>query len=143
MIKNIVFDMGRVLIHWSGDMLMEKFDLSEADRAVLNEVVFGSIQWVQLDRGSITEEQAMEVFYTRLPSHLHEIARELVCFWWKQPLRPIAGMEALIQELKGNGYRIYVLSNGKCTAELSGGEITEDNLVRASYAGLGTGKSAS
>ena len=38
--------------------------------------------------------------------------------------------------------RIYVLSNGKCTAELTGSDITEDNLVRASYAGLGTGKSA-
>ena len=111
MIRNIVFDMGRVLIHWSGDMLMEKYTLTDADRATLNRVVFSSIQWVQLDRGSITEEQAMEVFYTRLPSHLHEIARELVCFWWKQPLRPIAGMETLIRELKRNGYRIFVLSN--------------------------------
>ena len=38
--------------------------------------------------------------------------------------------------------RIYVLSNGKCTAELTGDDITEDNLVRASYAGLATGKKA-
>ncbi|MDO5702246.1 MAG: hypothetical protein Q4G47_02705 [Lachnospiraceae bacterium] len=37
---------------------------------------------------------------------------------------------------------IYVLSNGKCTAELTGEDITEDNLVLASYAGLGTGASA-
>lgn len=111
MIKTIVFDMGRVLIHWSGDMLMEKYALSDADRAALNEVVFSSIHWVQLDRGSITEDQALEVFCSRLPCHLHEIARELVCFWWQQPLRPIAGMDDLIRELKGNGYRIYVLSN--------------------------------
>ena len=38
--------------------------------------------------------------------------------------------------------RIYVLSNGKLTGELAGDDITEDNLVRASYAGLGTGKGA-
>ena len=38
--------------------------------------------------------------------------------------------------------RIYVLSNGKLTGELTGDEITEDILVRTSYAGLGTGKSA-
>ena len=47
-----------------------------------------------------------------------------------------------LKEIMAIADRIYVLSNGKCTAELEGGEITEDNLVRASYAGLGTGKSA-
>ncbi len=47
-----------------------------------------------------------------------------------------------LKEIMAIADRIYVLSNGKCTAELSGSEITEDNLVRASYAGLGTGKNA-
>ncbi len=47
-----------------------------------------------------------------------------------------------LKEIMAIADRIYVLSNGKCTAELTGAEITEDNLVRASYAGLGTGKSA-
>ena len=47
-----------------------------------------------------------------------------------------------LKEIMAIADRIYVLSNGKCTAELTGEEITEDNLVRASYAGLGTGKSA-
>ena len=46
-----------------------------------------------------------------------------------------------LKEIMAIADRIYVLSNGKCTAELTGDEITEDNLVRASYAGLGTGKS--
>ena len=36
--------------------------------------------------------------------------------------------------------RIYVLSNGVCTAELEGDSITEENLVTASYAGLETHK---
>ena len=47
-----------------------------------------------------------------------------------------------LKEIMAIADRIYVLSNGKLTGELSGNEITEDNLVRASYAGLGTGKSA-
>ena len=47
-----------------------------------------------------------------------------------------------LKEIMAIADRIYVLSNGKCTAELEGDGITEDNLVRASYAGLGTGKSA-
>ncbi len=48
-----------------------------------------------------------------------------------------------LKEIMAIADRIYVLSNGKLTGELSGETITEDNLVRASYAGLGTGKSAS
>lgn len=47
-----------------------------------------------------------------------------------------------LKEIMAVADRIYVLSNGKCTAEFSGDDITEDNLVRASYAGLATGKKA-
>ena len=48
-----------------------------------------------------------------------------------------------LKEIMAIADRIYVLSNGKLTGELVGEEITEDNLVRASYAGLGTGRNAS
>ena len=47
-----------------------------------------------------------------------------------------------LKEIMAIADRIYVLSNGKLTGELMGSRITEDELVRASYAGLGTGKSA-
>ncbi len=47
-----------------------------------------------------------------------------------------------LKEIMSIADRIYVLSNGKCTGELSGDEINEDTLVRASYAGLGTGAGA-
>ena len=40
-----------------------------------------------------------------------------------------------LKEIIAAADRIYVLSNGRCTAELTGGDITEDNLVVASYAG--------
>lgn len=47
-----------------------------------------------------------------------------------------------LKEIMAIADRIYVLSNGKCTAELAEKDITEDNLVRASYAGLGTSRNA-
>lgn len=136
MIRTVVFDMGRVLIHWSGDMLMEKYSLPAADREMLNRQVFGSLQWMQLDRGTLTEERAMEIFRARLPERLHEIARELVCFWWQQPLRHIEGMAELIRELKGNGYGVYVLSNAglplrQYWPRLPGAECFDGVLVSA------------
>lgn len=47
-----------------------------------------------------------------------------------------------LKEIMAIADRIYILSNGKCTGELREEEITEDALVRASYAGLGTGAHA-
>ncbi|MBQ4177358.1 MAG: sugar ABC transporter ATP-binding protein [Lachnospiraceae bacterium] len=45
-----------------------------------------------------------------------------------------------LKEIMAIADRIYVLSNGKVTGELEGDTINEDTLVRASYAGLGTGR---
>ena len=111
MIDTVVFDMGQVLIHWSADLLMSHYDLTEEDRAQLKRDLFATIEWVQLDRGSITEEEALERICRRLPERLHAVARELVCCWWTWPLRPMEGMEDLIRELDREGYAIYVLSN--------------------------------
>ena len=111
MIDTVVFDMGQVLIHWSADLLMSHYDLTEEDRAQLKRDLFATIEWVQLDRGSITEEEALERICRRLPERLHAVARELVCHWWTWPLRPMEGMEDLIRELDREGYAIYVLSN--------------------------------
>ena len=47
-----------------------------------------------------------------------------------------------LKEIMAIADRICVLSNGKKTGELTGDEITEDTLVRTSYAGLGTGRNA-
>ena len=47
-----------------------------------------------------------------------------------------------LKEIMAIADRICVLSNGKKTGELIGNEITEDTLVRTSYAGLGTGRNA-
>ena len=47
-----------------------------------------------------------------------------------------------LKEIMAIADRIIVLSNGKKTGELTGDEITEDTLVRTSYAGLGTGRNA-
>lgn len=111
MIRNIVFDMGKVLIHWSPDMFMDHYGLTEQDRELLRRELFGSIEWVQQDRGAVSEAQSLGSVCARLPQRLHAIAWELATDWWKWPLVPMEGIEDLIRELKGNGYQIYLLSN--------------------------------
>ena len=111
MIKNIVFDMGGVLIHFKPAALLAHFDISPADRDLMLKEAFGSVAWIQLDRGTISAGEALEAMQANLPERLHPVAEELVNGWWKLELRPMEGMEQLLGELKELGYGIYLLSN--------------------------------
>ena len=111
MIKNIVLDMGGVLIHFKPAALRAHFDISPADRDLMLKEAFGSVAWIQLDRGTISAGEALEAMQANLPERLHPVAEELVNGWWKLELRPMKGMEQLLGELKELGYGIYLLSN--------------------------------
>ena len=110
MIKNILFDMGNVLIHFDRKVFLDRLDVSEEDKQLLMREVFLSVEWVQMDRGTLREETAEPLMCQRLPAHLHSAVHSLVSLW-DNPMLPIAGMAELVEELKGNGYGIYLLSN--------------------------------
>jgi putative hydrolase of the HAD superfamily len=63
-----------------------------------------------MDRGTKNETEALESMCRRLPEHLHPAAEALVCHW-DEPMLPVDGMYELVEELKGKGYGIYLLSN--------------------------------
>ena len=110
MIRNILFDMGNVLIRFDRDFFITRLGVAEEDKQLLMREVFLSIEWVQMDRGSITETQAAEQVCKRLPSHLHDAAVKLISMW-DRPILPIEGMYELVEDLKNAGYGIYLLSN--------------------------------
>ena len=65
-----------------------------------------------MDRGTLGQEEAVAAMEARLPRRLWEYARRLVLGWWLDgPLMPMEGMAALLEELKGLGYGLYLLSN--------------------------------
>lgn len=111
MIKNIIFDMGSVLIRFDRDLFIERTGVAdEADKKLLMREVFLSLEWARMDRGSLTDEEAWKIICKRLPEHLHEPARKLVAFW-ERPILEVDGMYDLVKECKENGYGIYLLSN--------------------------------
>lgn len=111
MIKNIVFDMGQVLIHWEPQVLCARTGMSMADSALLAKELFVSPYWVMLDRGTATEDEVVAAVSKKLPEKFAPAISQLVHGWWKRPLTPMEGMGDLIKELKENGYNIYLLSN--------------------------------
>ena len=110
MIRNILFDMGNVLIRFDRDFFITRLGVAEEDKQLLMREVFLSIEWAQMDRGSIAEAQAAEQICKRLPPHLHDAAEKLIAMW-DRPILPIEGMYELVQDLKNAGYGIYLLSN--------------------------------
>ena len=110
MIKNILFDMGNVLIHFDRKVFLDRLDISEEDKRLLLREVFLSVEWVQMDRGTLREETAEPLMCQRIPEHLHSAVHSLVSEW-DDPMLPIAGMAELVEELKEKGYGIYLLSN--------------------------------
>lgn len=110
MIKNILFDMGNVLIHFDRNVFLNRLHLCEEEKQLLMREVFLSVEWVQMDRGTLREETAEPLMCQRLPQHLHDAVHSLVSLW-DTPILPVAGMAELVEELKHNGYGIYLLSN--------------------------------
>jgi putative hydrolase of the HAD superfamily len=110
MIKNILFDMGNVLIHFDRKAFLDRLDISEEDKQLLLREVFLSVEWVQMDRGTLREETAEPLMCQRMPEYLHSAVHSLVSEW-DDPMLPIAGMAELVEELKEKGYGIYLLSN--------------------------------
>lgn len=138
MIHNIVFDMGQVLIQWRPELLASQLNIPEEDIPPLCRAVFGSVEWIQLDRGTISKENALKAMCRDLPERLHAEAESLVRAWWTRPLLPVPGMAELIAELKGSGYGIYLLSNAsselhKYFSRIPGSQYFDGKIVSADW----------
>ena len=108
-IKNIVFDMGQVLVRFDRDRVLGRLGLSKEDEKILMDEVFLSKEWELMDWGDMTDEEAAESICARLPQRLHEPVRQIVLHW-EEPMEPMPGMAELVKELKEGGYGVYLLS---------------------------------
>lgn len=110
MIKNIVFDMGNVIIRFDRELILDHYGVFGADRELLMREVFLSLDWVRMDRGTLREPEAEARICRHVPERLHDTVHKLI-YAWDDPIVPVEGMYELITELKGAGYRLYLLSN--------------------------------
>lgn len=111
MIRNIIFDLGNVLIHFDRELFMDRAGITDPeDRKLIINEEYMSVEWVQMDRGTLSEEEGIASMCTRLPERLHAAAGRLVQEW-DSPIIPMEGMAELVRTLRQNGYGIYLLSN--------------------------------
>ena len=109
-IKNIVFDVGGVLLqNGTKQFVIERVTYKE-DANVIERELFQSIERVQLDRGIIGKEQAFNRMLSRIPERSREEAMRIYEEYMDNR-KCTKGMAELVQNLKEQGYKLYVLSN--------------------------------
>jgi putative hydrolase of the HAD superfamily len=104
--KNVIFDIGRVLIRWEPD-IEDMFD--RETKANVERAVFESGLWDQLDLGVEDDEAVFEKMIALAPDYREQIRftlEHLTILAWQQDYA-----KQWIKELKEQGYRVYFLSN--------------------------------
>ncbi|MGC6769452.1 HAD family hydrolase [Enterococcus sp. LJL51] len=110
MIKNIVFDVGNVLVRYKPKEFIRKFTDNTSHQNLLLNAIFHSPEWIKYDRGTITKAALKEAACLKLPAILQTTAVEMIEDWYKE-IKPIAEMEQVLLKLKEKGYQLYILSN--------------------------------
>ena len=109
MIKNIVFDLGNVLLNFKPIIYLNAHIKDKAKVQQIHDEIFSSEEWLMLDRGIITQEEAINEICNRSTQNGGLIKQ--VMYNWYHILTPIYDSVEILKELKHKGYRLYVLSN--------------------------------
>lgn len=102
MIKNIIFDVGGVLLEWNPAKFLKELDLPSQFTEV-----FESLLWAMHDGGLLTREELMQ----KLPGHVQKDVFSHCVRQIAAKLEPIPEMIDLFHALRRQGYKVYILSN--------------------------------
>ncbi len=113
MIKNIIFDIGNVILNFNINEVLPKFTTNKEEQKFILENIINSPEWLGnalIDTGYISREDAIEIVKDRT-NHCND---KLIVDFWKN-YNDFAQVDemvlSLIRKLKDNNYKIYLLSN--------------------------------
>ena len=109
MIKNIVFDLGNVLLSFRPEEFFNKNGYEEGTKELIINDIFRSREWLMLDNGDITTTEAIEGISAKSSLKTDEIAsvfnlRTKIIF-------PLTANTKLLPALRKHGFKLYYLSN--------------------------------
>ena len=108
MVKNIIFDIGRVLIGFEWKEFIGKLFDEETGQRV-TDAIWKDGHWYELDREVLSEEEILDLFYREEPTLKKEIKETFdrvgECLFRNEYTIP------WIDGLKAKGFHVYYLSN--------------------------------
>jgi len=108
MIKNIIFDIGNVLLNFEPKVYVQSKIIEDKVEEIYDSI-FKSEEWPMLDRGTISEEEAKANIINRKIENEDFI--NSVFENWYDILTPIESSVEVLKKLKEKGYKVFYLSN--------------------------------
>lgn len=109
-IRNVIFDMGNVLLDFNPRKVVERFCADEAEQQLILRELFQAPEWLMADRGLIRDRDRYELIRDRVPPE-HREALKNCCFHWSFCMDPLPGARAFVEDCRKAGCRTYLLSN--------------------------------
>ena len=110
MIKNIIFDLGNVIINYNQKKIINNFTEKEEEIRYIYDEIFHAPEWTLMDLGDITNDEAIEIINKRNEFKYEKLTQEFLHEWYKkQPIN--RDIVEIAKILKNNGYNLFVLSN--------------------------------
>jgi HAD superfamily hydrolase (TIGR01509 family) len=108
-IKNVVFDVGGVLLEWNPSVTVAQLHPDPEIQATIRREMFDHADWHEFDRGGLTYDGAVEHFARQTGLSTAETRRLIDAT--VDSLKPIAGTVRLLDDLNAAGAHLYLLSN--------------------------------
>ncbi len=108
-IKNIIFDIGNVIVRWSPSEII-RLTFGDSPRATsLTKQIFQSTIWQAANRGELSEEQVKIALQKEFG--LSSVQAEKLGYYVKHTQLELYGSVDLIKQVKESGYKVYALSD--------------------------------
>jgi glucose-1-phosphatase len=109
MIKNIIFDLGNVLISFKPADYFDKKEYPENMKTRILNDIFRSREWLRLDNGDISTPEAIDSI-----SSISSLSRQEITHIFNlrtEIMFPLDQNVRMLPDLKKQGFRLYYLSN--------------------------------
>lgn len=110
MIKNIIFDLGNIIINYNQEIIINSFTKNKTQHDYIIEQIFKSPEWQMMDLGIITNQEAAKSINERNDFKYKELTDNFLDNWYKVQIINKDVVE-LAKKLYRKGYKLYVLSN--------------------------------
>ncbi len=110
MVKNIIFDLGNVIINYNQKKIISNFANNIEEEKYIYSEIFQAPEWALMDLGNITNDEAIDVINERNNYKYDKLTKEFLNEWYKkQPIN--RDIVDIAKVLKQKGYNLFVLSN--------------------------------
>lgn len=109
MIETVIFDIGKVLVDFNWERYLDQLDFDPQTRSVLASAIFLHPDWVEIDRGLLSNDEIIARFINNAGGYeteIHKLTETL-----GHTIKLFDYTMDWLKNLKNRGLKIYLLSN--------------------------------